>query len=100
MLYVGIAKCYAGRNGEALEWLNRSVEFNPNSSAPRFCLAATLAHLDRIEEAREAACACLALNPSFTIAQFRSQTHSDDPVYLAGRERMYAGLRMAGVPEG
>jgi hypothetical protein len=42
---------------------------------------------------------CLELNPSFTIARFRSQTASDHPVYLAGRERMYEGLRKAGVPE-
>ena len=61
---------------------------------------ATLAHLDRVEEAREAARACLELNPSFTIARFRSQTNSDHPVYLAGRERMYEGLRKAGMPEG
>jgi hypothetical protein len=25
---------------------------------------------------------------------------SDHPAYLAGRERVYEGLRMAGVPEG
>ena len=66
----------------------------------RFCLAAALAHLDRIEEARETARAGLELNPSFTIARYRSQTNSDHPVYLAGRERMYEGLRLAGIPEG
>jgi TolB-like protein len=100
MLYGGMAKFRLGRDEEALAWLNRSVEFNPNSPATRFCLAATLAHLDRVEEAREAAGACLEINPSFTIARFRSQTFSDHPVYLAGRERMYEGLRRAGMPEG
>ena len=100
MLYVGMAKFRLSRDAEALAWLNRSIEFNPNSPASRFCLAATLAHLDRVEEAREAARACLGINPSFTIARFRSQTFSDHPVYLAGRERMYEGLRKAGMPEG
>jgi TolB-like protein len=100
MLYVGMAKFHLGRVEEALAWLNRSIEFNPNSPATRFCLAATLAHLDRVEEAREAARACLEINPDFTITRFQSQTHSDHPVYVAGRERMYEGLRMAGVPEG
>ena len=58
-----------------------------------------LPYLDRLDEAREAVRACLELNPSFTIARFRSQTNSDHPVYLAGRERMYEGLRKAGMPE-
>ncbi len=99
MIIAGTAKFHVGRDAEALAWLNRSIEFNPNSPVTRFCLAATLAHLNRVEEAREAARACLELNPSFTIAQFRSQTNSDHPVYLAGRERMYEGLRKAGMPE-
>jgi tetratricopeptide (TPR) repeat protein len=99
MIYVGTAKFHLGRDEEALAWLNRSNELNPNSAVTRFCLAATLAHLDRIEEAREAARACLEINPSFTIARFRSQTSSDHPIYLAGRERMYAGLRKAGIPQ-
>lgn len=95
----GIAKIHLGRDDEALARLNRSIELNPNSPLARFCLAAVLPHLDRVEEAREAARACLELNPSFTIARFRSQTSSDHPIYLAGRERMYEGLRKAGMPE-
>ena len=64
-----------------------------------FLFAAAPAHLGRVEEAHEALRAGLELNPSFTIARFRSQTFSDHPVYLAGRERMYEGLRKAGLPE-
>ena len=67
---------------------------------PHFWLAAALARLGRLEEAREAARAGLELNPSFTIARLRSLAFSDNPVYLAGRERLYEGLRLAGVPEG
>jgi hypothetical protein len=59
-----------------------------------------LPYVDHVEDAREAARAGLELNPSFTIARVRSQTSSDHPVYLAGRERMYEGLRLAGIPEG
>ena len=65
-----------------------------------FYLAAALARLGRLQEAREAACAGLELNPSFTIARFRSLANSDNPVYLTGRERVMEGLRLAGVPEG
>jgi hypothetical protein len=59
----------------------------------------TGAHLGRREEACEQAHAGLELNPSFTIARFRSQTVSDNPLYLAGRERVYEGLRKTGLPE-
>jgi tetratricopeptide (TPR) repeat protein len=96
----GTVKIHLGRDEEALAWLNRAIEFKPNSPVTQFCLAATLAHLDRAEEARQAAHACLELNPSFTIARFRSQPFSDNRAYLAGRERMYEGLRKAGIPEG
>ena len=96
MVIAGSAKFHLGRDEEALAWLNRSIELNPNSPVTRFCLAATLAHLDRVEEAREAARAGREINPNFTIARFRPQASSDHPVYLAGRERLYEGLRKAG----
>ena len=36
----------------------------------------------------------------FTIAWDRAARPSDHPVYLASRERLYEGMRKAGVPEG
>ena len=62
-------------------------------------LAAALAHLGRISEARATAKAGLALEPSFTIGRFSAGARSDNPVYLAGRERIYEGMRRAGIPE-
>jgi TolB-like protein len=99
MLFVGFAKLGAGCDEEAVNWLNRSIGLNRNNATPHYLLAAALARLGRIEEAREAAQHGLDLNPSFTVARYRSATYSDHPVYLAGRERIYEGLRMAGVPE-
>ena len=64
-----------------------------------FYFAAALGRLGRLEEAREAARAGLELNPGFTIARMRSLAFSDHPVYPAGRERVYDGLRKAGLPE-
>ena len=72
---------------------------NPNLPMSHFLFAAASARLGRMEEAHDAMRAGLELNPSFTIARFRSQTFSDNPIYLAGRERMYEGLRKAGLPE-
>jgi tetratricopeptide (TPR) repeat protein len=100
MLFVGTAKLGAGREDEAVDWLNRSIELGRNWPLPHLWLAAALARLGRLEEAREAARAGLELNPSFTIARLRSSAFSDNPVYLAGRERVYEGMRRAGVPEG
>ena len=99
MNHVGAAKLGAGRDEEAVEWLTRSIELGPNWPVPQFWLAAALAHLGRLEEAREAARAGLELNPAFTIARLRSSAFSDHPFYLAGRERVYEGMRKAGVPE-
>jgi TolB-like protein/class 3 adenylate cyclase/Flp pilus assembly protein TadD len=99
-LYVGIAKFWQGADAEAIVWLRRSLEANRNHPTAHFYLAAVLAHVGELDEARATAQAGLALNPSFSIRRFRTNTPSNHPVYLAGRERVYEGLRMAGVPEG
>jgi hypothetical protein len=65
-----------------------------------FYLAAALAHLGRRDEARSAVQAGLALIPAFTIARVRAGAATNNPIYLAQRERIYKGMRMAGVPEG
>ena len=41
-----------------------------------------------------------ALHYRFTINRFRASAACDHPAYLAGRERTYEGMRLAGVPEG
>ena len=62
-------------------------------------VATALALLGRLDEARAAVQAGLALDPSFTIRRYRG-TPNNDPTFLAGRERICKGMRMAGVPEG
>jgi TolB-like protein len=100
MVFAAFAKLCLGRDEEAVAWLNRAIELSPSSPIAHFMLAAAFARLGRIEDAREAARAGLELNPSFTISRYRSSPFSDNPAYLAGRERVYEGLRLAGVPEG
>jgi hypothetical protein len=77
-----------------------AIETNRNYPLAHLWLAAALAHLGRLSEARSAAQAGLALNPTFTIARARAAPPSDNPIYLAQRERIYDGMRKAGVPEG
>ena len=38
--------------------------------------------------------------PHFTIRRYRADAPSDNPVFLAGRERVYEMMRVVGVPEG
>jgi TolB-like protein/predicted Zn-dependent protease len=99
-LFIGQAKLWQRADAEAIVWLRRSLEANQNYPVGHFYLAAVLAHVGELDEARAAALAGLALNPSFSIRRYRTNIPSNNPVYLAGRERVYEGLRMAGVPEG
>jgi len=85
---------------EALAWFRRSIEANRNFPRAHFHLAAALARLGSLNEARAAAQAGLALDPGFTVRRFRVGTSGNNPKYLAGRERMLEGLLIAGVPEG
>ncbi|MBR0849750.1 winged helix-turn-helix domain-containing protein [Bradyrhizobium diazoefficiens] len=99
-MFVGLAKLGLGADLEAVAWLRRSIEANRNHPIPHCFLAAALALLGSLDAARAAAQAGLVLNPTFTLRRFRARAASDHPAYLAGRERVYEGLRMAGVPEG
>jgi tetratricopeptide (TPR) repeat protein len=99
-LFVGLAKLWQGADAEATVWLHRSLEANRNHPAAHFNLAAALALVGELDEARATAQAGLALNPIFTIRRYRTNSPSNHPVYLAGRERVIEGMRLAGLPEG
>jgi TolB-like protein/class 3 adenylate cyclase len=100
MAGAGVAKLYLGADETAVAWLRRAIENNRNQPIAHFWLAAALAFLGRVEEARGAAQAGLALDPAFTVAHFRSAAATNNPVYLRQRERVCDGMRKAGVPEG
>ncbi|WP_259226049.1 adenylate/guanylate cyclase domain-containing protein [Bradyrhizobium japonicum] len=97
---VGFAKVQLNADAEAVVWFRRSLEANRNYPITHFGLAAVLALLGSLDEARAAAKAGLALDPSFTIRRFRLGAASDNATHLAGRERVYEGMRLADVPEG
>ncbi|HLX15974.1 MAG TPA: adenylate/guanylate cyclase domain-containing protein [Bradyrhizobium sp.] len=97
--WVGNAKHQVGADEEALAWFRRAIEANRNLPVGHFFLAAALALLDRLDEAKQAAQAGLALDPSFTVSRFRASASSDNPIYLGRRERVYEGMRQAGIPE-
>jgi TolB-like protein/class 3 adenylate cyclase len=100
MAGAGVAKLYLGADQAAVAWLRRAIENNRNQPIAHFWLAAALAFLGRLDEARIAAQAGRALDPAFTIARFRNAAATDNPIYLGQRERVCDGMRKAGVPEG
>ena len=67
LLSLGLAKLQLTADAEAVSWFLRSIEANRNHPLAHFWLAAALALLGSLNEARAAAKAGLALNPSFTI---------------------------------
>ena len=97
---VGFAKNSLGRHEEAVAWLRQSISRNGRTAMAHFHLGSALAHLGQMDEARAAAAAGLAIDPTFNLASFRAAQLTDDPYYLAWRERVIDGMRMAGVPEG
>jgi tetratricopeptide (TPR) repeat protein len=98
---LGRAKIQLGADAEAVDWLRRAIEANRNFPLTHFHLAAALSLVGELDEARAAARAGLALDPSFTMRRFRDRgKSSDNPAYLSGMERVCQGMRLAGVPEG
>ena len=96
---LGLAKFHLGADEEALALFRRSVDASRNYPLNHFYMAAALAHLGRLGEARAEIKAGLMLAPSYSIARFRKAAESDNPGFLTQRERILEGLRKAGLPE-
>jgi TolB-like protein/class 3 adenylate cyclase len=101
MFLAGHAKNQLGLWEQAAEWHQRAIEANRNFWNPYIGLGAALARLGRLDEARSAVKAGLALRPSHSIAAVRAfaEALSDNPTYRAGLEPLMESMRMAGVPE-
>jgi TolB-like protein len=101
MMHAGFAKNHLGSWGEAVAWLRRAIEANRNHPTAWFQLAAALARLGQLDEARYAVKAGLALAPTLTVSRAHAAwtAVSDDPTYLTQLEPILEGLRVAGLPE-
>jgi TolB-like protein/class 3 adenylate cyclase len=96
----GAAKVFLAKDEEAVPQLRHAIEVNRNYQPAHFYLAIALAGLGRLDEARIPAKEALAIDPTFTIRRYRAGAPSDNPVFLAGRQRIYELMRKVGVPEG
>jgi adenylate cyclase len=89
------------RDDQAIEWLRRAVAVAPEWPVPQALLAAALALNGDEAAAREMLERYLSLagTRARTIAQWKAQQPSDNPVVSAYTARVMAGLRKAGMPE-
>jgi TolB-like protein/class 3 adenylate cyclase/Flp pilus assembly protein TadD len=101
MSYAGMSKNVPGSYEQAAAWFRRSIDTNPNFPHAYFHLASALAHLGRVDEARSAVNAALALNPTFALSREREvwTNVSNHPTFLAQLELCHEGMRKAGAPE-
>jgi adenylate cyclase len=97
----GLAHVMLRQDDRAIACLRQAVANNPRFPAPVAYLTAVLALTGQDAEARETLRQYLMLSgtKARTIAPWRAMAYSDDPAYLAFRERIYEGLRKAGMPE-
>ena len=101
MAFAGLAKLHLGSWEQGVAWFRRAIEANRNYPLTYFWLAAALAQLGRLEEARLAVKGGLALNSTFAISRARSAWTAiiNNPTQLAQLEPIFEGMRKAGVPE-
>jgi tetratricopeptide (TPR) repeat protein len=96
--YGAFAKLFLGAHEEAVAWHRRAIEINPNYLVAHVYLAAALAELGRLDEARAAARAGLAIDPKFTLRRFRAGAATENPVFLKQREQIIEGSARPGFP--
>jgi TolB-like protein len=93
------AHLYLGRNREALEWARRSVLERPQHAVAHSWVAAAAANLGEMETARAALAEFRERLPSYTISSVRDERLCANDLCRSQRERYYAGLAKAGLPE-
>jgi predicted Zn-dependent protease len=106
LLYVfhlqkGFALALLQQNDQAIEWLRRAMAGAPQWPLPQALLAAALAETGQQAQARETLERYLSLSGTRarTLAEWRAQMPSDNPVFRAYAARVEQGLRKAGLPE-
>jgi hypothetical protein len=89
------------QDNDAIASFRRAIADNAEYASAVAYLAAALALTGQDTEARDALKRYLLI-PSTTprtIARWRSLAYSSHPTYLSQRDRLYDGLRKAGMPD-
>ena len=94
--HISSAHFSAGRFEEAAHYARLSIDLEKNFVFSHLFLAASLAHMGRLAEARQAAKAALVVWPGFT-----TEREQNDPMRFSDRKKLWSeGMRLAGIPEG
>jgi len=97
---IGWAEFMRANDAQAVDMLRKSLALNPGYSPALQFLTGAYAMQNLIKEARATLAAYLRTHPKAnTITLLRANAQSTHPVYLAQRERLYEGMRRAGLPE-
>ena len=97
----GFALSLLDQDDQAIGWLRRAVAAAPQWPLPQVLLAAALSLTGHESEARDVLNRYLSLTwtRARTIAQFKEQMPSNNPLFLAFAARFVEGLRKAGMPD-
>jgi tetratricopeptide (TPR) repeat protein len=94
---LGLARYYLKEYSQALPLLREFASRAPNLSQSHIWLAANLAQLGRLDEARAEAAEALRIDPKYTMdGTARRLARFKRPEYT---EHFFDGLRKAGLPE-
>jgi len=92
---IGFGNFLLGRHGDAVAAGRRAVELNPGFSILHGWLAAPLARLGRLDEARAAAVRMLALDPHFAVGRWSAAIGIAPGI----ADEVADAMRLAGLPE-
>jgi Tfp pilus assembly protein PilF len=97
----GFALSLLHQDDQAIDWLRRAGAAAPQWPLPQALLAAELSLTGREAEAREVLKRYLSLSGTRarTVAQWKGQLPSRNPLFLTYAARLVDGLRRAGLPE-
>jgi TolB-like protein/Tfp pilus assembly protein PilF len=97
---IGWARFMLGDIERAIEMIRKAIALSPETSYPYMFLAAAYGLQGRRDEAQAALAAHRDTGATAnTLKLVRANAPSNHPAYLAQRERLYEGLRRAGMPE-
>jgi len=83
----------------ALEWARKSALERPDFSVARAWIASAAANAGELDTARQAIAEFRRLQPDYTVGSFRAERLCATATCEAQRERFYAGLLKAGLPD-
>lgn len=97
--YIGMAKFHQHKDDEAYGEMQKAVGVIPQNGFGWQWMAAIDALHGRDEQARANLARYEQIIPGHTVSSLRATETSANPGFLVERDRFYAGLRKAGLPE-